>query len=120
MKLRELHAAATTAGDAEWTHFVEDYLLHEQAKDVKAAADLVRYIIGLCVDDEGGWMRAVVCCVVAARAPSSSSLQPPPSLPQLARATLTTQRPTRTAGHNHNNDHDSSNNKHSTFFKNFR
>ena len=63
---------------------------------------------------------AVVCCVVAARAPSSSSLQPPPSLPQLARATLTTQRPTRTAGHNHNNDHDSSNNKHSTFFKNFR
>lgn len=40
-KLRELHAVATDAGDAQVTHFLEDYLLHEQAKDVKKAADLV-------------------------------------------------------------------------------
>lgn len=37
----DLHAVATEAGDAEMTHFLEDYLLHEQAVDVEAAAQLV-------------------------------------------------------------------------------
>ncbi|GLI65788.1 hypothetical protein VaNZ11_009404, partial [Volvox africanus] len=40
-KLRELHDVASAAGDADATHFLEDNLLHEQSKDVKAAAVLV-------------------------------------------------------------------------------
>eukprot|EP00879_Flechtneria_rotunda_P000268 GHRR01000353.1.p1 GENE.GHRR01000353.1~~GHRR01000353.1.p1 ORF type:complete len:282 (+),score=80.24 GHRR01000353.1:150-995(+) len=40
-KLRELHAVAEEVGDSEMQHYIEDYLLHEQAKDVKASADLV-------------------------------------------------------------------------------
>ncbi|KAF6250549.1 ferritin [Scenedesmus sp. NREL 46B-D3] len=40
-KLRELHDVASSVNDAEMCHFLEDYLLHEQAKDVKKAADLV-------------------------------------------------------------------------------
>ncbi|EFJ50140.1 pre-apoferritin [Volvox carteri f. nagariensis] len=43
-KLRELHTVAQAAGDADATHFIEDYLLHEQSKDVKAAAVLVSQV----------------------------------------------------------------------------
>ncbi|KAG2500677.1 hypothetical protein HYH03_001443 [Edaphochlamys debaryana] len=43
-KLRELHDVAQKAGDADATHFIEDYLLHEQSKDVKEAAVLVSQV----------------------------------------------------------------------------
>lgn len=62
---RELHAVATAAGDAQVTHFLEDYLLHEQAKDVKKAADLVsraRRCGGLRELQLGRHVVAVVAC----------------------------------------------------------
>ncbi|GLC35530.1 hypothetical protein PLESTB_000197600 [Pleodorina starrii] len=40
-KLRELHNVAAAVGDADATHFLEDYLLHQQSKDVKEASVLV-------------------------------------------------------------------------------
>lgn len=40
-KLRELHSLGEDADDADMTHFVEDYLLDEQSRDVKEAAILV-------------------------------------------------------------------------------
>ncbi|KAG2438987.1 hypothetical protein HYH02_010778 [Chlamydomonas schloesseri] len=43
-KLRDLHSVAQTVGDADATHFIEDYLLHEQSKDVKEAAVLVSQV----------------------------------------------------------------------------
>ncbi|KAG2443733.1 hypothetical protein HXX76_002079 [Chlamydomonas incerta] len=43
-KLRDLHSVAQNLGDADATHFIEDYLLHEQSKDVKEAAVLVSQV----------------------------------------------------------------------------
>ncbi|GFH31039.1 ferritin, partial [Haematococcus lacustris] len=40
-RLRELRSMADEADDADMAHFVEDYLLDEQSKDVKQAAVLV-------------------------------------------------------------------------------
>jgi len=40
-RLRELHSMADEADDADFAHFVEDYLLDEQSRDVKEAAVLV-------------------------------------------------------------------------------
>lgn len=40
-KLRQLHSLADDADDADMSHFVEDYLIDEQSRDVKEAAVLV-------------------------------------------------------------------------------
>lgn len=40
-KLRDLHAVASEAGDSEFCHFIEDYLLDSQAREVKEAANMV-------------------------------------------------------------------------------
>jgi len=40
-KLRQLHSFADEADDADMAHFLEDYLIDEQSRDVKEAAVLV-------------------------------------------------------------------------------
>lgn len=44
-RLRELHTLADEADDADMTHFLEDYLIDEQSRDVKEAAVLVSQLM---------------------------------------------------------------------------
>lgn len=44
-RLRELHTLADEADDADMTHFLEDYLIDEQSRDVKESAVLVSQLM---------------------------------------------------------------------------